>query len=197
MLCFETICVENRQLKNLSYHEARLNKTRRELWGCMDDWDLAGLLQIPDQVDDSMHKCRLAYDKGIDNIQWEPYSRRTIRKIQRVYHDEIDYQYKYDNREVLNMLFAQRGDADEILIVKNGLVTDSNYCNVAFFDGSYWLTPTTPLLPGTQRAFLLDQGIIRPAEIRESDIATFRNIRLFNAMVDWAHAATLEVSLIA
>ena len=197
MLCFETICVENRQLKNLSYHEARLNKTRRELWGCTDQWDLAELLEIPASVDESIHKCRLAYDKTIDNVRWEPYSRRTIRKIQRVYHDEIDYQYKYDNRKDLNTLFTQRGDAEEILIIKKGLVTDSNFCNVAFFDGTHWLTPATPLLPGTQRAFLLDQGIIGPAEIRESDIAAFQKIRLFNAMVDWAHAATLDVSLIA
>jgi 4-amino-4-deoxychorismate lyase len=197
MLCFETICVENRQFKNLSYHEARLNKTRRELWGCTGQWDLAELLEIPASVDERMHKCRVAFDKSIDKIEWEPYSRRTIRKIQRVYHDEIDYRYKYDNRDILNTLFAQRGDADEILIIKKGLVTDSNYCNVAFFDGKQWLTPATPLLPGTQRAFLLDEGIIRPVEIRESAIATFQKIRLFNAMVDWPHAATLDVSLIA
>jgi 4-amino-4-deoxychorismate lyase len=197
MLCFETICVENRQLKNLSYHEARLNKTRRALWGCVDAWDLAGLLKIPDQIDDSMHKCRLAYDKSIDNIRWEPYSRRTIRKIRKVYDDEIEYQYKYDNRQALNKLFAQRGDADEILVIQKGLVTDANFCNVAFFDGNHWLTPSTPLLTGTQRALLLDQNIIRPAEIRESDIPAFQKIRLFNAMIDWAHAATLDVSLIA
>jgi len=197
MLCFETICVENRQLKNLSYHEARLNKTRRELWGYDNNWDLSKLLEIPDLLDDSMHKCRVAYNKEIDNIKWEPYSRRMIRKIKRVYHDEIDYQYKYDNRDVLNALYAERGDADEILIIKKGLVTDSSFCNVAFFDGNRWLTPASPLLPGTQRALLLDEGIIQPAEIRESDIAAFRQIRLFNAMVDWAHAATLDVALIA
>jgi 4-amino-4-deoxychorismate lyase len=197
MLCFETICVENRQLKNLSYHEARLNKTRRELWGCDDPWDLAELLQVPDLVGESMHKCRVAYSKEIDNIKWEPYSRREIRKIQRVYDDEIDYRYKYDDRETLNALYAQRDDADEILIIRKGLVTDSNFCNVAFLDGDRWLTPASPLLPGTQRAFLLDRGIIETAEIRESDIESFSQIRLFNAMVDWAHAATLDVSLIA
>lgn len=197
MLCFETICVEHRQLKNLSYHEARLNKTRRELWGCDDNWNLAELLPIPDLLDDTMHKCRIAYDKVVDNIKWEPYSRREIRKIRRVYHDEIDYRYKYDNRDTLNALYAQRGDADEILIIKKGLVTDSNFCNVAFLDGDRWLTPASPLLPGTQRALLLDQGIIETADIRESDIGSFSRIRLFNAMVDWAHAATLDVSLIA
>ncbi|PSL29189.1 aminotransferase class IV family protein [Dyadobacter jiangsuensis] len=197
MLCFETICVEHRQLKNLSYHEARLNKTRRELWGYDDNWDLAELLPVPDQVDDTMHKCRIAYDKKVDNIRWEPYSRRAIRKIRRVYHDEIDYRYKYDNRDSLNALYAQRGDADEILIIRKGLVTDSNFCNVAFRDGNRWLTPVSPLLPGTQRALLLDQGIIETTDIRESDIKSFSQIRLFNAMVDWAHAATLDVSLIA
>lgn len=197
MLCFETICVENRQLKNLSYHEARLNKTRRELWGCDDNWDLSALLEVPDAIDATMHKCRVAYDKDIDNIKWERYSRRTISKIQRVYHDEIDYRYKYDNRDALNALYAQRGNADEILIIKKGLVTDSNFCNVAFWDGNQWLTPTRPLLPGTQRALLIDEGIIETADIRESDIEKFCQIRLFNAMVDWAHAATLDVSLIA
>lgn len=197
MLCFETICVENRQLKNLSYHEARLNKTRRELWGYHDNWDLAKMLEIPELIDHTIHKCRVAYSRDIDNIKWEPYSRRAVRKIQRVYHDGIDYRYKYDNRDALNTLFAQRGDADEILIIKKGMVTDSNFCNVAFWDGGRWLTPANPLLPGTQRAFLLDEGIIETAEIHESDIPAFSQIRLFNAMVDWAHAATLDVSLIA
>ena len=197
MLCFETICVENRQLKNLSYHEARLNKTRRELWGYNDNWDLSELLQIPDLIDDSVHKCRIAYGKNVDNIRWEPYSPRSIRKIQRVYHDEIDYRYKYDNRDTLNALYAKRNDADEILIIRKGLVTDSNFCNVAFLDGNRWFTPASPLLPGTQRALLLDQGIIETTNIPESDIGSFSQIRLFNAMVDWAHAATLDVSLIA
>lgn len=197
MLCFETICVEHRQLKNLSYHEARLNKTRRELWGYDDNWDLAKLLPVPDHVDDTMHKCRIAYGRAVDNIKWEPYSRREIRKIRRVYHDEIDYRYKYDDRDTLNALYAQRGDADEILIIRKGLVTDSNFCNVAFLDDDRWLTPASPLLPGTQRALLLDQGIIETADIRESDIGSFSRIRLFNAMVDWANAATLDVSLIA
>ncbi|MGG7665812.1 aminotransferase class IV family protein [Dyadobacter sp. BHUBP1] len=197
MLCFETICVENRQLKNLSYHEARLNKTRRELWGYDDNWNLAELLHIPDLIDDTMHKCRIAYNKTVDNVRWEPYSRRIIRKIRRVYHDEIDYRYKYDDRDTLNTLYAQRGDADEILIIRKGLVTDSNFCNVAFLDGNRWLTPASPLLPGTQRALLLDQGIIETADIHESDLGSFSQIRLFNAMVDWAHAAALDVSLIA
>jgi 4-amino-4-deoxychorismate lyase len=195
-LCFETICVENRQLKNLSYHEARLNKTRKALWGYQDHWNLSELIEIPDSVDSDMYKCRLAYNEEIDNIKWEPYTRRTIRKIQRVYHETIDYSFKYEDRAELNTLFAQRSDADEILIIKKGMVTDSLYCNVAFSDGEQWYTPSTPLLPGTQRAFLLDEGIIQEADISEKDLSKYRWVKFFNAMVNWENSPELAVELI-
>jgi 4-amino-4-deoxychorismate lyase len=139
----------------------------------------------------------LSYSKEIDVIKWEPYSPRTIRKIQRVYHDTIDYSYKYEDRNDLNTLFAQREDADEILIIRNGLVTDSFYCNVAFYDGHAWLTSNSPLLPGTQRAFLLDAGIIQEAEIRESDLEKYSKAKLFNAMVGWEKVVELDIRSIA
>ncbi|WP_229254267.1 hypothetical protein [Dyadobacter sp. NIV53] len=161
MLCIETIAVENRQFKNLKYHEVRLNKTRNELWGYRDQWDLSAMIVIPDSVTHDLHKCRLAYGFEIDAVKWEPYSLRTINKIRLVYDDSVEYSYKYDQRPGLNQLFEQRKDADEILIIKQGMVTDSFYYNVAFFDGKKWLTPDTPLLPGTQRAFYLIQELLK------------------------------------
>jgi len=196
MLCIETIAVENRQLKNLKYHEARLNKTRNELWGYRDKWNLSEMIVIPDSMTNDLHKCRLAYGYEIDAIKWEPYSLRTINKIRRVYHDSVDYSFKYDKREELNTLFAERKDADDILIIKQGMVTDSFYCNVAFLDGEKWYTPDTFLLPGTQRAFLLDSGIIEEAVISENDIDKYSHIRLFNAMVNWENARVLDVKYI-
>lgn len=196
MLCIETIAVENRQLKNLKYHEARLNKTRSELWGYRDKWNLSEMIVIPDSITNDLHKCRLAYGYEIDAIKWEPYSLRTINKIRRVYHDSVDYSFKYDKREELNTLFAERKDADDILIIKQGMVTDSFYCNVAFLDGEKWYTPDTFLLPGTQRAFLLDSGIIEEAVISENDIDKYSHIRLFNAMVNWENARVLDVKYI-
>jgi len=195
-LCFETICVKDRQLINLSYHEARLNKTRTELFGFTDSWNLAELISIPDNITDAYYKCRLAYSETIDNIKWESYSFRTITKIKRVYDDTIDYSYKYDDRSSLNNLYEKRGEAEEILIIKNGLVTDTLYCNVAFLKDEKWLTPDTPLLPGTQRAFLLDSGIIQKGQISENDISDYSHIRLFNAMVHWENATVLDVRVI-
>ncbi|MCF2490276.1 aminotransferase class IV family protein [Dyadobacter sp. CY347] len=196
-LCFETICCENRQLKNLSYHEARLNKTRRELWGFSDYWNLSERIIMPDSVNNALYKCRLSYGQEIEEIKWEPYSPRIIRKIQRVHDNSIDYRYKYEDRNKLNTLFAQSKDADEILIIRNGLLTDSFYGNVAFYDGSTWLTPDSPLLPGTQRAFLLDLGVIREERIVESDLGNFSKVRLFNAMVGWEKSVELGIDSIA
>ncbi|MCF0056732.1 aminotransferase class IV [Dyadobacter sp. CY356] len=195
-LCFETICVQERKLVNLSYHEARLNKTRRALYGFQDDWDLSKLLTVPDYVTNEPHKCRLTYGENIEEIKWEPYHFRTIKKIQRVYIDEVDYSYKYNDRTALNNLYEQRKDAEEILIIKNGMVTDSLYCNVAFLKDGRWFTPDTPLLAGTQRAFLLDSGIIEEAPIPESDISQYSRIRLFNAMVNWENSTILERQVI-
>jgi len=196
-LCFETICCENRELKNLSYHEARLNRTRHELWGYSDYWNLSELIIMPDSVDSALYKCRLSYGQEIEAIKWEPYTPRTIQKIHRVYHETIDYRYKYEDRDELNTLFAQRNKADEILIIKNGLVTDSLYCNVAFYDGNVWHTPNLPLLPGTQRAFLLDSEVIQEAKITESDLRKYSKIKLFNAMISWEKETELDVACIA
>jgi 4-amino-4-deoxychorismate lyase len=195
-LCIETIAVKNRQFKNIEYHEARLNKTRKELWGYSDYWKLEELINIPNNVSHDLHKCRLAYGEKIDNIRWEPYTPRTIRKIRIVHHNTVDYSFKYDQRPQLNDLYAQRGDADEILIIKKGMVTDSFYCNVAFLDGEDWYTPKTYLLPGTQRALLLDSGVIREADISEKDIQKFSHIKLFNAMLGWDLASMLPIGMV-
>jgi len=192
-LCFETICVKNRQFQNLDYHEARLNKTRSELFGLRDQWELSKLIRIPSFVSAEPHKCRLAYAGKVDNIKWELYLPRTIRKIKKVYDDAIDYSYKYNDRNDLNFLYEQREDSDEILIIKNGKVSDTNFCNVAFLKNGKWYTPSTPLLPGTQRAYLLDSGVIEETDISENDITSFSHIRLFNAMVNWENAPELLI----
>ena len=45
--------------------------------------------------------------------------------------DTIDYTYKSAHREELNALYAQKGMADDILIVRNGYLTDTSISNIA------------------------------------------------------------------
>lgn len=125
----------------------------------------------------------MVYDKEIREITYAPYSIRSIDTLRVVRSDEIDYTYKSLDREYLNQLYALRETADDILIVKNELVTDTSIANIALYNGSEWHTPKSPLLKGTQRAFLLDQQIIKEEEITLKQLFTYSRITLFNAMI--------------
>lgn len=192
--CFETICVQHRQFSNLlPYHKARLNRTRRDLWNTSTPLDLWERLEIPDFVNEEKHKCRVTYGPEILTIEWERYLPRPIKSLLLVVDDTIEYSYKYKNRDHLNQLHAQRGDCDDVLIVKNGLLTDTSYANIALFDGLNWYTPEVPLLPGTQRAFLLDEGVLIPREIKVDDLVRYSSVKLFNAMLDWEEGVVLAM----
>ena len=90
---------------------------------------------------------------------------RPVHSLQLVYSDDIDYTYKSTDREALNRLFACRGERDDILIVRRGLLTDTSIANIALFDGKDWFTPKLPLLRGTCRTALIDNGIIKRKKI--------------------------------
>ena len=72
-----------------------------------------------------------------------------------------------------------------MLIVRDGLLTDTSIANVALYDGHEWLTPTHPLLRGTKRAELLARKAIREADIPADSIFSYSKIALFNAMIDF------------
>ena len=101
-----------------------------------------------------------------------------------VYTEKLDYSHKYIERENLNALFTQKGECDDVLIVKKGMITDSSYANVVFFDGKDWWTPKTPLLKGTCRARLLHQGIINEVLLEVNDIKNFKGLKLVNSLRD-------------
>jgi 4-amino-4-deoxychorismate lyase len=190
-LCFETICLRAGRLLNLPYHQDRLHRTRAALWGRSDPWSLADLLPVPAGLGEGTFKCRLTYGRQVEQLDWEPYTPRPIRSLRLVHDDTLDYTYKYQDRHRLQVLLEQRGTCDDVLIVRRGLLTDTSYCNLALFDGQQWLTPAAPLLEGTQRAALLDQGLIREATIRAGDLGRYSKIKLFNAMLPWEEAPAL------
>jgi len=75
---------------------------------------------------------------------------------------------------------------DEIIIEKDGYLTDSSIANIAFFDGIDWITPKKPLLNGTTRERLLDMKFLRTADIKSSDIKSFSGFALMNTMIKFS-----------
>ena len=75
--------------------------------------------------------------------------------------------------------------SEDVLIVKDGCLTDTSIANVALYDGKMWCTPSHPLLRGTKRAELLDKKIIVEKDIPQAHLGKYSKIMLFNAMIDW------------
>lgn len=177
----ESIKLENGQWHHLPYHEQRLQRAQLELFGEVTIQDLARQINIPEDARQGVYKCRVVYGREIEQVEFLPYQPRPVRTLRRVHCDAIDYSHKYADRSLLNDLFAKRNGCDDVLIIKNGLVTDTSYANIVFYDGQRWVTPTHPLLRGTQRQSLLDVGLIQAAVIRESHLAHFQKFQIINA----------------
>lgn len=182
-LFIETIRIENGRIHNLSYHNRRMNETRRNVLCQTDVLDLNDYIRPVNYRERT--KCRVEYDVDIRNVEYAAYHFRPVSSLRLVVDDEADYRYKSRDRSVLNRLFACRETEDDVLVVRKGLLTDTSICNVAFWNRKQWITPSAPLLAGTKRASLLDQGELVAGDIRPEDLPGYSRIRLFNAMIEF------------
>ena len=187
----ESIRCENRQLYNLSYHQDRVNKSFNHFFPESLPFQITDI-QIPPDIGQGLFKCRVLYAKTILQIRFIPYKARQISSLKLVFDNNITYSFKLEHREPINALFQQRAKADDVLIIKNEYVTDTSYANIAFRDGQHWFTPSTPLLAGTMRQYLLDQEILVSRLIHYTDIWYFHSFKLFNAMMPFDQAPEIS-----
>lgn len=182
-LFIETIRIENGAVKNLKFHERRMRNTMKRFFPECDVPDLSSVIECPKRYD-GRTRCRIVYGENIEEVEYLPYKIRKVEYLQAVECNSIDYSYKYEDRNNLNRLYYLRGECDDVLIIRNGLITDTSIANVALLNYyGKWETPTTPLLKGTMRSYLLNRGIIKEKEIKFSSLHTYRKICLFNAMI--------------
>jgi len=181
----ETIKINNGTPENLELHERRVKKSLSELFGIRKGLDLIAILKVPYNFSVGIVKCRIVYDTEIRETTFQQYVIRPVNSLRLVEDSEIDYSYKYADRSSLDALFNKRGSCDDILIIKNGFVTDTYYANVVFKSAvGDWITPESCLLKGTRRTCLLEKNLIKEAVIRVSDLKNFTKARLINAMLD-------------
>ncbi len=97
--------------------------------------------------------------------------------------DEVDYSFKFCNRTSLDQLLA-KGESDDVIICKNGYVTDGHYSNLVFENKDGFFTSKTPLLTGIKREFLLRTNQIKERSISIENIFDFDRVHFINAMLD-------------
>lgn len=179
---------------NLEWHERRMKHACHVIWHIDIPFVLSDVIAVPDEFLTGLVRCKITYGPDIRKTGYEKESRRFIRSLRMVEDNDIDYSLKYADRTPLDSLFTLRGTSDEIIIVKNGLITDTSMSNLVFFDGENWHTPRTPLLKGTCRERLIAAGWLNERDIRPSDLGIFKGCKLVNAMRDPWDESLIPVS---
>ena len=177
MRYIETIKIINGTILNIELHEQRV------LMSIGRAIDLN--LSIPPKYRVGVVKMRIIYDSNkIHSVNYYNYTLPKINTLKLVCCDGIDYNLKYENRDSINDLTAQRGGCDDILILKNNLVSDTSFCNVIFQNCNGLFTPKTPLLKGVKRQQLIESGVIKEINITKDNVLSYNKIYLVNAMIE-------------
>ena len=177
MKYFETIKCEDKEIFNLDFHNSRIAATIGK------NIDLNEYIY---PINSKLLKCKVVYnDDEILDVSYVEYKKREIKSFKIVYDDEIEYSKKYLNREHIDRLYEKKQKADEIIIIKNGLVSDTSIANIAIYDGTTWLTPKKPLLNGTSRQRHLKLQTVIEKDITISHLKNASKIALMNAMIDF------------
>jgi len=188
-LLLETIKIEDGNIHNLDYHQKRCTKSRQILFNSKEELLLDTYITPPSI---GLYRCRVLYHTHIQSIEYIPYKAKDFSSLQ-VISSSIEYSFKYANRDALNSLLSLHDTVDEIIIEKEGYLTDTSISNIAFYDGNRWITPAKPLLEGTLRAKLIDEGFLHTKNIEASNLKDYTQVALMNAMIGFKILKNLQI----
>lgn len=178
-ILLETIKINHGIIENIQYHQKRFDDSRIKLFDSINTINLKDFINPPN---DGLFRCRVLYAQNIISVEYLPYSLKKFQHF-KIVPSNIDYSFKYAYRKELEALKTNYPSFDEIIIEKNGLLTDTTISNIAFFDGKDWLTPAKPLLKGTMRAKLIEDNFLKTTDIKYNDIQKFTKFAIINAMM--------------
>lgn len=172
MRLLETIKIVDGKCHNIDYHSRRAG------------FEIETPI-VSDEFSQGVVKWRIVYEDGqVVQSEMSHYTLPRITSLRIVDGTGVNYSRKYENRDGINDLWQQREGCDDILILRDGMVSDTSFCNVVFESEYGLFTPSTPLLAGTKRQMLLDKGIIVQRNITVNDIKDFKCVHLINAMIE-------------
>ena len=192
----ESIRLFDGEFSRLELHQVRIEHAFQQIYKLNLKWQLETFLKNQKFPTKGLYKCRVIYDDKSVEVEFSPYQIKPIQTLRLVEDDEIEYSHKWEDRSRLNNLFAMRGNCDDILIVKNGLITDTLYANILFEKNGRWFTPQSHLLPGVMRQYLLKKGVIEKRVITVGNYQEYDRFKLINAMLEFDGPA-IDVSNIS
>ncbi|MGI9256811.1 MAG: hypothetical protein ACR2PY_07750, partial [Salinispira sp.] len=142
----------------------------------------AGMTIPPEQ---HTWRCRMIYEGNgkISSITAEPFTPRTLKTIGIIDIPTACYPLKYSDRRVFDDLRKRFPRCDEIIITKNGFLSDGTFTNVYLRSpDNILLTPNTHLLAGCRRERLIRDGLLHPRTLHWRDIKPGWLIGFINAL---------------
>lgn len=174
-------------VSNQEYHLERVCRTLGNS-GLSDDkiiGEIRSEINNIEKLYGDTYKLRVLYDNsGFISKEIVPYTYKKTSSLRIVHCNDIAYDKKYVDRSILDDLFRERGEYDDVMIVKEGLITDSSYTNIVLEKDGTLFTPSTPLLRGTKREKLIREGIIIEKKIHIDNLSDYKRIFLINAFRD-------------
>ena len=123
--------------------------------------------------------------------------KKTVESLKMVEAGDFVYPYKFIARAGIENLLTQRGSCDDILMIKDGYVTDTSYANIVVMDDSgKWFTPSTYLLPGVKRRYLIEKGMVSEVDITPASLRKYSELRLINSMTDINDTIGIQIKTI-
>lgn len=193
---FETIKIQNLRIQNPEFHLERIRNSRSTLWNNTKTNDFENLFnelelkELKELIPEQIYKLKVIYNSQSNQFTRTPYYKRNITSLKPVVADGLEYPLKYtDRRNIEHLLSDSLKDKEDkensdIIIIKNGFVTDSSYANLVFAKNNELFTPKECLLKGTKRAKYLKEGQILEKSIRAEEIQLYDSVFLINSMLD-------------
>lgn len=175
--------IESIRLADGVVHLKELHQQRMDNALGTHRWNLNSILASNALPSQGIHKIRLVYSSHDLRMECTPYVAKKVSSLKLVDGSDIAYAKKFEDRAKLDTLFANRGTADDVIIVKEDRLTDATYANLAFWDGTRWFTPVSCLLNGVMRQYLLQSGVLLLADITMKNFRHYRKVKLINALL--------------
>lgn len=185
--CIETLKAVDGKIGHLVWHQARFDKTRRELYGDTSKILLSAILEPPNQGE---YRVRIEYTDTILKVEYFPLHVRTFEHFALVETD-IHYAYKYANRE--HLIALKPSIVDDVIFTCKGELRDTSIANIALYSDGCWLTPQTPLLEGTTRERLLRSGFLKGAILTTKHLQKASKFAIMNALIGFKILEKLSI----
>ena len=175
--CLETLLAFDGHIQHLGWHQARFEQTQKAYFQVCNPLLLSRVLEPPEE---GTFRVRVVYEKEIQRVEYLPLVSKSIASLGLV-ESNIDYAYKYANREALNALIPS--GMDDVVITYDDELRDISIANIALLIDGVWLTPQNPLLEGTTRQRLLASGFLKASSLSIASLKKAEKFAIMNALI--------------